>query len=73
MWELDSEAGTPDGYDIVTAEIVVPQKTIEQVVDSIIFRLIVKLNEGNQTFEWKQQIRLAWTAFGKLTYDILRK
>ena len=47
--------------------------TIEQTEEYIYLGQLVKLNKENQTVELKRRIRLAWVAFGKLSFILRNK
>ncbi|CAG9835439.1 unnamed protein product [Diabrotica balteata] len=84
MKELDVEAGkiglnmnysktktiTNTDEDITMR---IGQDEIEQVKDYIYLGQTIKLNKENQTAEIKRRVRLAWAAFGKLSYILKNK
>ncbi|XP_030746034.1 uncharacterized protein LOC115874876 [Sitophilus oryzae] len=49
------------------------QENIEQVEEYIYLGQMIKLKKENQTAEIKRRVRLAWAAFGKLSYILQKK
>lgn len=49
------------------------ENTIEQVGEYIYLGQLIKLNKENQTAEIKRRVRLAWAAFGKLSFVLKNK
>ncbi|XP_030766839.1 uncharacterized protein LOC115890677 [Sitophilus oryzae] len=49
------------------------QEKIERVEEYIYLGQMIKLKKENQTAEIKRRVRLAWAAFGKLSYILKNK